>query len=182
MAEEQENNVGDNLEIPDSQGKDGANEGDSQSEETTESAAGQNKIKAIIGTFESHLQPFLQMLKENKVLMIGVIAIFALIVVFLILIIVLLLSKNTSQEKPEPAPISRKIVEPAPILGASKRPEVDDTELGNMLKKANLLYTQGDKMEALNLFENIAVYSQSIAYYNLGVIEVKEGEDRKSVV
>ena len=30
MAEEQENNVGDNLEIPDSQGKDGANEGDSQ--------------------------------------------------------------------------------------------------------------------------------------------------------
>ncbi|TLD89041.1 tetratricopeptide repeat protein [Helicobacter sp. MIT 03-1614] len=181
MAEEQENNVGDNLEIPDSQGKDGINEGDSQSEETIESAAGQNKIKAIIGTFESRLQPFLQMLKENKVLMIGVIVIFALIVVFLILIIVLLLSKNTSQEKPEPAPISRKIVEPAPILGASKRPEVDDTELGNMLKKANLLYTQGDKMEALNLFENIAVYSQSIAYYNLGVIEVKEGDYKKAI-
>ena len=45
-----------------------------------------------------------------------------------------------------------------------------------MIKKANILYEQGDKLEALDLFEHIAIFSQSLAGYNLGVIKLKEKE------
>ena len=55
------------------------------------------------------------------------------------------------------------------------------TELGNMIRKANILYTQGDKMEALDLFNNIAAYSQSLAAYNLGVIKINEGDSKKAI-
>ncbi|TLD95468.1 tetratricopeptide repeat protein [Helicobacter jaachi] len=182
MAEEQVINLDDNLEM-------GENENAENAAQTEQAEQGeqapieqkQSKLQALLAPIKARLEPYIQMLKENKALMIGVIAIAVLIVVFIVLIIILLLTKSTPPQNTESTPISRKIVEPAPILSGQNRPEVDETELGNMIKKANLLYTQGDKMEALNLFENIAAYSQSIAYYNLGVIKLKEGDYKKAI-
>ena len=42
------------------------------------------------------------------------------------------------------------------------------------MKKASLLYEQGQKDEALHLFDKAASFSQGIASHNLGVIKFKE--------
>ena len=194
MAEESIN-LDDGLEIQDNQ------EGTSTTQERTDSAqsntsdnqegvgesnasseAKLNKVKAIVAQVTDKIQPLIQHIKDNKPLMIGLIAMVALFFILIILLIVfLLMGSPKEKEEASPAPVSRKIIQPAPILGGQKRLEVDETELGNMIKKANILYAQGDKLEALGIFENIAAYSQSIAYYNLGVIKIKEGDYKKAI-
>ena len=51
---------------------------------------------------------------------------------------------------------------------------VETSRLEKMIAKANYLYSNGSKEEALKLFERIAVYSESISQYNLGVAQLKE--------
>ena len=51
---------------------------------------------------------------------------------------------------------------------------VETSQLEKMIAKANYLYSNGSKEEALRLFERIAVYSESISQYNLGVAQLKE--------
>ena len=48
------------------------------------------------------------------------------------------------------------------------------SELEKIIAKANYLYTNGNKEEALNLFEQIALYSEGISQYNLGVAQLKD--------
>ena len=48
------------------------------------------------------------------------------------------------------------------------------SRLENMLKKANLLYEGGNKLEALKIYEDIAVYSEALSQYNIGVAQMKE--------
>ncbi|MDX1295162.1 MAG: tetratricopeptide repeat protein [Sulfurimonadaceae bacterium] len=57
-----------------------------------------------------------------------------------------------------------------------EKPEevVETSRLEKMIAKANYLYSSGSKDEALKLFERIAVYSESISQYNLGVAQLKE--------
>ena len=45
-----------------------------------------------------------------------------------------------------------------------------------MIQKANYLYSNGNPTEALKLYEKIALYSEAISQYNLGVAQLKEGE------
>lgn len=51
---------------------------------------------------------------------------------------------------------------------------INNKSLDDMIKKANILYNSGNKVEALSIFDNIATFSRSIANYNLGVIKLKE--------
>ncbi len=53
---------------------------------------------------------------------------------------------------------------------------IPPSQLEVMIKKANLLYSQGNKKEALHLFKQIAVHSESISFYNLGVARMKNGQ------
>lgn len=183
MAEEVIN-LDENLEVEDSADTPKENESEENQSEDTQTQAGEtkeSKLQKILAPLKARLNALLAALKENKILMIGAIAIAVLVLVFLVLIVILIFSGGKEEQKIETAPISRKIIQPAPILSGSKRLEVDDTELGNMIRKANILYTQGDKMEALDLFNNIAAYSQSLAAYNLGVIKINEGDYKKAI-
>lgn len=183
MAEEEVINLDENLELDSQDSTQKETEGqteDSPQEGVNEGKEG--KLKSLFAPLRARLAYFMQILKTNKILMIGSIAIAVLVLVFIVLIIILLVSRGDKPEtQSNPSHISRKIVEPAPILSGSKRPNVDETELGNMIKKANLLYMQGDKVGALHLFEDIAAYSQSLANYNLGVIKVKEKDYKKAL-
>ncbi|CUU40572.1 MULTISPECIES: tetratricopeptide repeat protein [Helicobacter] len=185
-----ENNLGDGLEIQDSQPQDNAEstnvdsapEGENtESSKETPAEAKESKVKALLAQVTGRIQPLLTQVKENKLLLIGLIVIAVLVLLLIIVFIIFALSGDDEKEESAPPPISRKIVQPAPILSGPKRLEVDDTELGNMIKKANILYEQGDKLEALDIFDSIAAYSQSIAYYNLGVIKIKEGDYQKAI-
>ncbi len=55
-------------------------------------------------------------------------------------------------------------------------PKIEPSELENMIERANYMYSNGNQEEALKLFEKIALYSESISQYNLGVVRLKENE------
>lgn len=55
-------------------------------------------------------------------------------------------------------------------------PAITPSELENMIERANYMYANGNQGEALKLFEKIALYSESISQYNLGVVRLKEKE------
>ena len=63
----------------------------------------------------------------------------------------------------------------------AKPPVVDDKNLLLLIQKADALYKSGSREEALNLFNQIANYSKSIANYNLGVINAKSKDYEKSI-
>ncbi len=59
--------------------------------------------------------------------------------------------------------------------------KISPSELENMIKRANVLYEQGHKDDALKLYEKIASYSESISYYNLGVAQLKDKQYTKAI-
>ncbi|MDP2078881.1 MAG: tetratricopeptide repeat protein [Sulfuricurvum sp.] len=58
----------------------------------------------------------------------------------------------------------------------SEEPKIEPSELEHMIERANFLYANGSQAEALKLYEKIALYSEAISQYNLGVVQLKEQE------
>ena len=59
--------------------------------------------------------------------------------------------------------------------------KLSSSQLEKMIKRANILYAQGQKQDALKLYEKIATYSESISYYNLGVAQLQDKQYEKSI-
>lgn len=83
---------------------------------------------------------------------------------------------NQTQENTEYTPevsekqlVSRKMINPTPT-----------GELSEMIQKANILYNNGRIEDALEIFNKLALYSQSLANYNLGVIKISEGHYKEA--
>ena len=55
-----------------------------------------------------------------------------------------------------------------------KAKPIEPSEIENMIAKADYLYSTGSKDEALSLFEKIALYSEAVSAYNLGVAQLKD--------
>ncbi len=79
--------------------------------------------------------------------------------------------------KEEPTPASIDAQELAKEL-QRKIPEqaFAPSRLETMLKKANMLYEQGNKLEALKIYEDIAIFNEALSQYNIGVAQMKEGD------
>jgi tetratricopeptide (TPR) repeat protein len=82
--------------------------------------------------------------------------------------LVFLFSGHSEDGKVKDTPITEK--------AASEEEIIEPSELENMIEKANYLYANGNTTEALKLYEKIALYSEAISQYNLGVVQLKEGE------
>ncbi|MGD9969224.1 MAG: tetratricopeptide repeat protein [Sulfuricurvum sp.] len=80
------------------------------------------------------------------------------------------LSKPAQEPLPLDRPLSDKI---KPHEDSSL---LEPSQLEKMIAKANTLYANGNQAEALKLYEKIALYSEAISQYNLGVAQLKEGE------
>ncbi len=104
---------------------------------------------------------------KKKFIIFGGIGIGAII---LIAIIVVLLSSES--EKPDE--ISMEFIEEQ--LDKNTTQTIKPSKLENMIAKANYLYTSGSKDEALSLYEKIALYSEAISHYNLGVAQLKDAQ------
>ncbi|MBN2870725.1 MAG: tetratricopeptide repeat protein [Campylobacterales bacterium] len=61
-------------------------------------------------------------------------------------------------------------------LPRTEKTVIEPSELEKMIDKANYLYANGNQTEALKLYEKIALYSEAVSQYNLGVVRLKEGE------
>lgn len=57
-----------------------------------------------------------------------------------------------------------------------EEPKIQPSELERMIERANFMYANGNQAEALKLYEKIALYSEAISQYNLGVVQLKEQE------
>jgi tetratricopeptide (TPR) repeat protein len=71
------------------------------------------------------------------------------------------------------APFKQPIAE---AITPSEDTVIEPSALENMIERANYLYANGNPTEALKLYEKIALYSEAISQYNLGVVQLKEGE------
>jgi Flp pilus assembly protein TadD len=103
--------------------------------------------------------------KKKKIIIFGGAAIALVLIILLVVIIIIKSSKEEQVVKLDK--IEKKLKE-------NKHKPIEPSKLENMIAKANYLYSNGSKDDALALFEKIAIYSEAISQYNLGVAQLKD--------
>lgn len=103
--------------------------------------------------------------KAKKKLLILLILGATLLLAVIITLIVIIKNKN---KVPAPVPIEKVVEKSVP------KEQFSPSKLDGMIKKAHLLYEQGNKDEALKIYEKIATFNEAISYYNIGVAKLKE--------
>lgn len=104
--------------------------------------------------------------KQKKLIIIVAIALGVILIIAIAIIFYVKLSK-----KEKIVPQSTKLIEEK--LTKNKLPKIEPSQLENMIAKANYLYANGSKKDALFLYERIAMHSEAISQYNLGVAQIK---------
>lgn len=102
--------------------------------------------------------------KKKKLIIFGAIAV---ALVLIIAIVTIVIVKSSDDEKT----ISMDAIEDKLDKKVVKR--IEPSKLENLIAKANYLYSTGSKPKALKLYEKIAMYSETISLYNLGVSQLK---------
>jgi len=103
--------------------------------------------------------------KKKKLILFSVIGF--LVLVIIIGTIVLIFSSKKNDEVVSMDMIDEK-------LDVNREKPIEPSRLEKMISKANYLYSNSQKEEALHLYEKIAQYSEAVSYYNLGVAQLKE--------
>ncbi len=103
-------------------------------------------------------------LSQKKLIIIAAV----LLVLLLVVVVAALFALKASKEEEV---ISIDTIEQKLDKNTSK--PIEPSKLEKMIAKANYLYTNGSKEEALYLYEKIAIYSEAISQYNLGVAQLK---------
>lgn len=106
---------------------------------------------------------------KNKRLILLIAGVFLLLLTLATAWVILFSTKTEEPTKPLDQPIVQKI-------NKSEETVIEPSALENMIERANYLYSGGNQTEALKLYEKIALYSEAISQYNLGVVQLKEGE------
>ncbi len=111
---------------------------------------------------------------------VNIFSILAIVVLLLIIVALgIIISKSTKEEK-EQSLDPQKITEN--IRKKEIKAQFTPSKIENMLKRANILYEQGNKIEALSIYEDIAAFNEAISQYNMGVAQMKEGNFKQALV
>jgi len=89
-------------------------------------------------------------------------------VLLLSIIIALVIIIKNKHKTPEPVIIEKTVEKPV------NKEQFSPSKIDGMIKKAHLLYEQGNKDDALKIYEKIATFNEAISYYNIGVAKLKE--------
>jgi len=125
-------------------------------EENSEEAAGLNLAALKEEATQAKKKKLLLLLVAGGVLLLSII------------MVILIMIKLRSH--PPIAPLIDTKVEEKPLV----KEQFSPSKLDGMIKKAHLLYEQGNKDEALKIYEQIATYNEAISFYNIGVAKLKE--------
>ncbi len=109
--------------------------------------------------------------RKSKILKIAIISITALLLVLIIIIIIVIVLKK--KEPPKTVDINTQEI----VKKLTQKREVSQfspSKVENMIQKANILYEKGEKQEALKIYQKIALFNESLSYYNIGVAKMKE--------
>ncbi|NOQ31478.1 MAG: hypothetical protein GQ570_10175 [Helicobacteraceae bacterium] len=101
------------------------------------------------------------------------IAVIALLFLILLGILIYLLSSNDEEAPKEDLVVAKTKLKKYKEI-------IDPSKIEKLISKANYLYTSGNKEEALKIYEKIAIFSESISDYNLGVAQIKEKQYQKA--
>jgi tetratricopeptide (TPR) repeat protein len=99
---------------------------------------------------------------------------FLIIIILLLvtLILLLILAFVVIKKKKESSNIQNKEINE--IAKKLEKKHIQKDALQAIIKKATILYKNGQKEKALQLLNKISAFSESLSYYNLGVIKMKE--------
>ena len=111
--------------------------------------------------------------KSNKKIYI-IIALLLLVLIMLLLLLLVVVKKKKEEKASNKFNIEK-------IVKKLEKNNLPKDELKILIKKANILYKSGKKEEALRLLEKIASYSESLSYYNLGVIKLQEKKYKEAL-
>ncbi|EIM0334529.1 tetratricopeptide repeat protein [Campylobacter coli] len=81
-----------------------------------------------------------------------------------------------NEGKVKPDIIASKPIEQPVVMSDESYNYNDMTRVDGMIQKANALYLKGEVEQALKVYEQIAVYNESLSNYNLGVSQMNEGK------
>ncbi|EAI9960325.1 tetratricopeptide repeat protein [Campylobacter coli] len=81
-----------------------------------------------------------------------------------------------NEGKIKPDIIASKPIEQPVVMPDESYNYNDMTRVDGMIQKANALYLKGEVEQALKVYEQIAVYNESLSNYNLGVSQMNEGK------
>lgn len=112
---------------------------------------------------------FLEYFKQYKKFIVGLVVLLVIVLVF----IGVFLSKDSKPLEITETPIEQ----PQEVVIQKSEGLITDTEnLESLIKKANFLYANGSKQEALDLYGKISNYSEVLSNYNLGVAQMEDGD------
>ncbi|MBN2965163.1 tetratricopeptide repeat protein [Sulfurospirillum sp. T05] len=105
---------------------------------------------------------------SRKMLWLGAGGVGLLLLIILLLVLIFQSAKETQPSDIDPSQLAKDLQRKTPeqSFGPSR--------LETMLKKANMLYDQGNKSEALKLYEEIAIFNEALSHYNIGVAQMRE--------
>jgi tetratricopeptide (TPR) repeat protein len=108
---------------------------------------------------------------------------FLIIIILLLLVLILFLLLFFIIKKQKESVIKNKdnkeIVKLSEKL--KKKDNLSKDSLKKIIEKAVVLYKQGNKEEAIRLLNKVSAFSESLSYYNLGVIKMKEKNYKKAL-
>ncbi|EAI9679278.1 tetratricopeptide repeat protein [Campylobacter coli] len=81
-----------------------------------------------------------------------------------------------NEGKVKPDIIASKPIEQPVVMPDESYNYNDMTRVDGIIQKANALYLKGEVEQALKVYEQIAVYNESLSNYNLGVSQMNEGK------
>ncbi len=114
----------------------------------------------------------------DKKLLFIILALTFLITILIVTLLFLAYKKKQEKKNSPQNPVSQIVKK---IENKEKTASISVSLLEEMIKKANYLYTHGDKKEALKIYENISLYNESISNYNIGVALMKEEKYKEAI-
>ncbi|WP_024791578.1 tetratricopeptide repeat protein [Lebetimonas sp. JS032] len=109
--------------------------------------------------------------KKKYFLIIIILLLIALILLLVLTFAVIKKKKENNIENKEITEIAKKL----------EKKHIQKDTLKTIIKKAAILYKNGQKKKALELLNKVSSFSQSLSNYNLGVIKMKEGKFNKAL-
>lgn len=139
-----------------------------------------NQFRKLLRTKKRLFVKFRRLEKKQKIILFSLVGL-----VLLILLALGIFSITSSKPSPQ---VKTKISTPAHkqdedithnFLSSlpkveSSFPQATNKDLDTLIQKAQILYGSGNKLEALDIFKSINVFSQSLASYNLGVMQLQQ--------
>ncbi len=112
---------------------------------------------------------------KKRLIIFGALAIILVLIITIVTVAVIIKLKK----KEKPTTVSTAVIESK--LQKEQKKKISPSKIENLIAKANYLYTNRQKEQALKIYEYIAQYSEAVSQYNLGVARLKNQQFKEAL-